>query len=294
MPEILLLTPRQFKVYVLGAVKFPGAYTASPFLRASDLIQKAGGIIPFGAQHRIELKELGGATLTADLVKFEQTGDFRYNPRIETGMVIFVPLSKQIVRVRGALQGAGLTAETVSDTSVPIVEQTYDLKEGETFLDLVLRAGGPTSQADLRRCYIERPSGSSLERTEVDLYEILREGETAHNPTLRPGDVVVVPFLSHQVYVVGEVSKPGSFALSPGYTVTDYIGLAGGPTLDADLGGTRVIRADGQELSSQDDPVIRYGDTILVPVRAARTWQGFISIASVLTSMILSFLALTR
>lgn len=295
-PQLALIAPRRFKVYVLGGVRAPGAYIASPFSRVSDLIQKAGGITPFGARRRVELKLTDGSSSTADLAGFELTGDFQYNPRVEAGVVIFVPPWEQLVRVRGALYSPG-TEVAPSDTSMPMIEQTYDLREGETFLDLVLRAGGPTPQADLRRCYIERLSEdnpSVLERIEIDLYEILTEGERACNPVLKPGDVVGVPFLPQRVYVVGEVGKPGAFAYYEGYKLTDYLGLAGGPTLDANLGGVRVIRADGRELSARDDPVIRSGDTILVPVRVARTWQGFISLASVLTSMVLSYLVLTR
>lgn len=295
--ELVLIAPRRFKVYVLGGVRAPGAYIASPFTRISDLIQKAGGITPAGARHRVELKLSDGSSSIADLPSFELSGDFRYNPRVEAGMVVFVPPWEQLVRVRGALQGPELSPEASLDTLIPPLEQTYDLKEGETFLDLVLRAGGPSPHADLRHCSIERPSEnnpSGFDQIPVDLYEILTEGEKAHNPVLRPGDLVVVPFLPRMVYVVGEVGKPGALAYYAGYKVTDYIGLAGGPTPDADLGRVEVIRADGRVFSARDNPPIRSGDTILVPTRAARAWAGFITIGSVVISTVFGILALTR
>jgi polysaccharide export outer membrane protein len=53
---------------------------------------------------------------------------------------------------------------------------------------------------------------------------------------------VVVP-AAPIVYVLGEVNKPGGYVLgSSGETVLRVVAAAGGPTRDASLGGTKMLR----------------------------------------------------
>jgi polysaccharide biosynthesis/export protein len=112
--------------------------------------------------------------------------------------------------------------------------------------------------------------------------------------SLRPYDrfarvvVTVAEANGHRVTVVGAVSHPGAFPLTPDARVADVIALAGGPRSDtadgeisdlADLGGARVIRA-GEALpvsvSLAMEGVVRHnvrvraGDLVTVPPSRGR------------------------
>src|SRR5579863_2160766 len=71
-----------------------------------------------------------------------------------------------------------------------------------------------------------------------------------------PGAVVHVHNMpGRQIYVEGEVSKPGAFPLQPGMTVVQAVALAGGTTTDSAPESTILIRRDacGQAEGSKVD-----------------------------------------
>jgi polysaccharide export outer membrane protein len=64
-----------------------------------------------------------------------------------------------------------------------------------------------------------------------------------HNPELTPGDTVEVS-RAGLVYVIGDVVRPGGFAVDPaqGLTVVQAVSLAWGPTQNAAAGKALLIR----------------------------------------------------
>lgn len=88
--------------------------------------------------------------------------------------------------------------------------------------------------------------------------------------TVLPGDIIeVAEYL--QVFVNGEVQRPGNYPFQPGLTVEKTISLAGGFSARASKKRIRVSREiDGQQQTGKirmQDPV-RPGDILSVP-------QGF-------------------
>ncbi len=109
--------------------------------------------------------------------------------------------------------------------------------------------------------------------------------------TLRSGleNLFASPFVTitplFRLAVLGEVRNPGLYTIDPTLTVLDVVALAGGPTRDADLNKTRLIRAETetttdslaagslaadtlrQSLRGQtlQEMGVRSGDRILIP-----------------------------
>jgi polysaccharide biosynthesis/export protein len=87
--------------------------------------------------------------------------------------------------------------------------------------------------------------------------QLAAEIDKAYSSELRnPGAVVHLHNLpGRQVYVEGQVAKPGSFPLQPGMTAVEALALAGGVTDSADPQSTLVIRRDacGQPQASKVD-----------------------------------------
>ncbi len=67
-------------------------------------------------------------------------------------------------------------------------------------------------------------------------------------------------------YVLGEVSKPGSYEFRDGITLTNGVALAGGYTYRADQSGATIERG-GCWFPSRVDTLIQPGDIITVPER---------------------------
>ena len=91
---------------------------------------------------------------------------------------------------------------------------------------------------------------------------------------LDDGDRFTVPAKPSTVGVMGMVYNENAFIYRPGKSVSDYLGLAGGPTRDADESRMYVLRADGSVLSAQNSSSIfnnfsrgrlMPGDAVVVP-----------------------------
>jgi polysaccharide export outer membrane protein len=105
------------------------------------------------------------------------------------------------------------------------------------------------------------PAGAA-EVIRVDLRDI-QAGDLGQNVALLPRDTVFVP-AAPKVFVSGHVPNPGGYSFTPGTTVRQAVGLAGG---SASLGRIRVLREIGgraQPVQVGLDDLVQAGDTIIV------------------------------
>jgi len=93
---------------------------------------------------------------------------------------------------------------------------------------------------------------------------------------LRDGDRLLIPKVSQEVTVLGEVLTNTSHLWQPDLNREDYIGLSGGTNQKADRGRIYVVRANGSVVAggsgwfSRSGTEIRPGDSIVVPLDAER------------------------
>jgi polysaccharide export outer membrane protein len=127
---------------------------------------------------------------------------------------------------------------------------------------VILDAGGPTSDADLSRVSIIRKEEGKSSVIPVDLYKIIQQGDLSKAPQLQTGDLVNVPLSTfgsalslpsqprfegrNIVFVFGQVAEQGPRNLEEGMDVLDGIALARGFAPDADLKNVRVIMKDAR------------------------------------------------
>lgn len=80
-----------------------------------------------------------------------------------------------------------------------------------TMLEAVNRAGGFTAEADHANVLLTR-AGQTFR---VDLQALYENGATGQNVRLEPGDIVNVPDRQqNKIFVLGEVSRPGSYVMN--------------------------------------------------------------------------------
>jgi protein involved in polysaccharide export with SLBB domain len=65
---------------------------------------------------------------------------------------------------------------------------------------------------------------------ELDVYDLLRNGDESHDVQLLPGDVIFIPTIGPQVAIVGSVNEPGIFELKSETSVSLALEAAGGLT----------------------------------------------------------------
>jgi polysaccharide biosynthesis/export protein len=115
------------------------------------------------------------------------------------------------------------------------------LKRKTNLLQLLAMVGGLTltETADLQKAYILRKGN----RLPVNFIKLVEEGDTTQNVDLRPDDVIYIPDnFDKRVTVIGEVVGPKTINFKNGITALDAVLMSGGPTTDADLDGTKIVR----------------------------------------------------
>jgi len=145
---------------------------------------------------------------------------------------------------------------------------TFAVDGTQSLLEAIGLAGGIRDDGDLDAAYVIR--GRTL--LPISLRDLLLRGDTSRNITMAHGDLVYVPDAIHrEIYVVGEVQRPGAFPMSPrGMTLAAALARAGGlDMLHADKGGVYVYRGSWQaprsfRLTYED--VLKFGAQI--PLRA--------------------------
>jgi len=121
---------------------------------------------------------------------------------------------------------------------------------------------------------------------QVNLKDLLESDDSRSNPLVHPGDIVKVT-RAGVVYVIGEVRKPGGFALKSNekISVLQALALSEGLTRTAAKAEARIIRTDQQSGERKEtpidlgkilagkapDPVLEPKDIIFVPNSATKT-----------------------
>ena len=143
---------------------------------------------------------------------------------------------------------------------------------------------------------ISRPAFAGLDTLASLSEQVLLEIDEAFycppgDVLLKDGDRILVPKLTQEITILGEVQSPTSHVFKPGLSRDDYIALSGGSTQRADRKHIYVVRANGDVVSGfrsgwfrkSQSFEIRPGDTIVVPldterVNALPIWQAVTSI----------------
>ncbi len=147
-----------------------------------------------------------------------------------------------------------------------------------------VRPDGRISLQRVGDVYVVGMSPSELDKIVTDIY-----GEILIQPDVT---VFVREFGGQQCYVMGEVEKPGSYAITKGMTLMRAIATAGGPKNSAKLGSVLLIRGDESqkaevrrvnlELSSlaadiERDVTVQAFDVIYVPRTFVADVNAFVS-----------------
>jgi polysaccharide export outer membrane protein len=143
-------------------------------------------------------------------------------------------------------------------------------------------------EQDLQRDVLVRPDGhfsfplAGDVRAEGRSIEEVRNELAERMSRYIPAAVVTVSILQlggNKIYVLGQVQRPGEFVMTGNADVMQAIGMAGGPTLFAQLDDIKILRrANGAQISIpfkfsdieagkklEQNILLRAGDTIVVP-----------------------------
>ena len=218
-----------------------------------------------------------------DILKHRISDTFQ-NARIDISLINIRTFKVQII---GAVNNPGfakISALTRLDEAIEVIE-------------------GLHRYADEKKILIKRTGENNII---VSLANYINTGSLNDNPILKEGDIVSVPYIEEnkqQIYdtfkkipviVTGFVMEPGAINFFPGYSLQDYIGLAGGVSEIGNYNKAFLIRS-GKKQATDLESIILPGDQIFVPESTLNILFGKNSLLQTVTafsSLVLTYLAI--
>lgn len=181
------------------------------------------------------------------------------------------------LRMREQRQLEVLAERLQRDLAALALQQSQSQDQGST----QAMAAGQALLSDLK-------ATEAMGRLVIDLDEVLGATNGSNSDLMvRHGDKLLIPRLTQEITVIGEVQNATSHLYKADLHRDDYIQMSGGTTRRADSKRTFIIRANGsvaaapsgQWFSRGAARDIRPGDTIVVPMDAERlrpltTWTS--------------------
>jgi protein involved in polysaccharide export with SLBB domain len=257
--QISLGNIRTIKVNMVGEVRLPGSFTLSAFSTIFNALYAAGGPNANGSLRAIKLIRQDELIAEIDFYDFLAKGDAGINIHLQDQDVILVPPFLGRVEIKGEVKR----------------EKIFEVKEGETFEDILAYAGGFTDEAFRDRVNVTRITSKERAVSDVfmDQFPVF---------LVKAGDKYevgkVLDRYINRVQVMGAVFREGNYAYQEGLTLTDLIKRAEGLRGEAhsrrisilrtndDL-STSLLQVDLNKINSgmKEDVRLRPEDVVRVP-----------------------------
>jgi len=295
----LTLVERRLILQVLGYVRQPGTVDLPSEANVQAAIVGAGGLMQGAQLDRIQLRRSGDVRIF-NYKAYLDSGDPSTLPSLAPNDVIFVPVSPLIGNVQVEFDAQTLTAAGDAGDDIKAIRVfgevrkpgTFSYREGQSVIDLIMRAGGITRYAGVEKIRVMNGGVPLM----FNLKDYLDTGRQDVVPVLKAGSIIYVPINVDEVkaggrtvYVMGEVSAPGAYEMTEGANFFDVLANSGGPTRYADSRQIRIIRADGsverfdlmaytEGLITAGVPPIHPGDAIFVPEKVDQLEPSWLNV----------------
>ncbi len=201
----------------------------------------------------------------------------------------YYPISFKNTRLSEVIQMAGGTLPTAY-LPLSILFRKYDYEytvrdSSEVLINL--RANDLiTTEAD-RKNFVSDIEGKR-NRVIVDFEKLLINKDKSQDYILEDKDVIYINDNKNIVYVFGQVNNEGYAEYVPGKDADFYIEKAGGYSLAADKGDTRVIKFNTRGWYKPEDTEIKSGDYIYVPKKVNTSFSQLITIVTAIGGFVLA------
>ena len=220
--SITLNQIRTIKITIVGG-KQPGNYSVSSLATVYNALHLAGGPGANGSYRNIELLRNNKIYKNIDIYRFLIKGDQSDNVGLKENDVIRIPTYSRRVVLSGEVKRPGI----------------FEMKQGETFSDLLNFASGFNDFAYTASVNVEQKTGKEFKINDIN------ESEYS-NYQPQPGDVFrvsrILDRFENRIKIEGAVFRPDTYSFSEGMRVSDLVTRAEGLKEDAYNKRARIIR----------------------------------------------------
>ncbi len=213
--DISLSNVRRVQIDIIGEVKAPATYSLSALSTVMNALYAAGGPNVNGTFRNVLHTRNGKVIGNLDIYEYLINGKLTGNNTLEDQDVIIVRPFKKRVEINGQVKRPG----------------KFEMKNNETFADLLEYSGGFTSRAFKDIISVKRIDDGQLAIKDVSL-----KNETL---ILEDGDEInvsgIINKYKNRVSIEGGVNKPGDYELDENMQLLSLINKSFGVTDDAFL-----------------------------------------------------------
>lgn len=163
----------------------------------------------------------------------------------------------------------------------------YTLSSLSTITHALFAAGGISDIGSLRTIQLKREGKIVVE---FDLYDLLLNGDSSKDVTLKPNDVIFVPTLTRTVTIDGEIRRPAIYEIKSTESFNDALALAGGLLPNAFSRSVTIERFNKDyvktiitaDLSGPEaNQLVEAGDVVFIPMASEQVGNSVTLIGAV-------------
>jgi polysaccharide biosynthesis/export protein len=232
------LSNRPLRVFVLGEVSQPGAYSINSSATLFSSLFYFDGPTTNGSLRDVRLIRDGKIIKKIDFYDYLLRGEKVNDEKLQRDDIIFIPLRGKTVSINGEVKKPAI----------------FELQNTESFEDLLSISGGLKNSAYTKRAQIDRVIGPAdrkkddISRTIIDfsLNEYIFKKDKKLAIDLYDGDRITVFKISdlknNIISVTGAVNRPGDYQITKNMTIVDLVEKADGVRGDAFLQKVDIFR----------------------------------------------------
>jgi protein involved in polysaccharide export with SLBB domain len=305
-------------ISVFGAVQFPGVFE---YIEGDDLetaIQLVRGVTSVALLDSILISrsDMSANKMTSFYVKYEESKFMKLQPNDRIMVMAYAEQRRDFrVSVLGEVTRPGYYPITLNSTKLSDIikeagwfsPQAYlptseiyrrvdtlfmTVKGRDTIENLFTqRLNDIISNKDEREQF-EADTKYKIGRVNVDFVKLFNEGEKSQDIVLRNGDIIYIADNRMQVYVYGQVNKPGFVPYKEGAGYEYYVNACGGYSERADESETRVIKFKTREWLDPEEAKIESNDFIYVPKMIKRDFAYDVDLIAKIATVVSSVVTL--
>ena len=268
--DSILIKPTNNLIIISGAVKRPGVYELKANQTFLDLFNYANGFAPSADQDTLRIERLDKEeVLFINIRDASKLSSINPMPGDSLNVRSYV---RKSVSIQGAINTPGTyvitkgetlsslikKAEGYNDDAYPfagilnnkrtqVINQEAVDKLYTSFIQKLISKGDalfaseslPFILEELKKSTI---SGRVMAEFDIDVIKASPDLDT----TLEDGDSIIIPTITQQVFIFGEINNPGAVRYKSGNNVIDYLKSSGGQLDSADSDNIFIIHPNGQ------------------------------------------------
>ena len=203
---ISLKNVRDINILIVGNAYNPGIYTLNGNSNMLHALSMAGGINDIGSYRNISLVRSGEIIDTLDIYEVLVFGKYNFSNGLRSGDSIVVNPRGKVVAFESGVMRPSL----------------YELKENDTFQNLLSFANGYSKDNDYQNIIVKRVSSGKSQVINLTL------GELNSFNFVDNDSIYIREFKTDTITILGSVMNPGTYKVNRGTSLSEAIIFAGG------------------------------------------------------------------